>query len=74
MNIRFYLDPETGLPHIYRHEVSEAEVEEVLRRSGEDLMRTQNKASVDFGASGWMFWNPRNIYPKGKFANATSAE
>lgn len=36
MRIRYYMDPETGLPHIYRHTVSEAEVEEVLRRAGED--------------------------------------
>ncbi len=36
MNIRYYLDPETGLHHIYRHGVDEDEVEEVLRRSGED--------------------------------------
>jgi len=27
MNIRFYLDPETGSPHIYGHAVDEAEVE-----------------------------------------------
>ena len=27
MNIRFYLDPETGQPHIYNHGVSEDEVE-----------------------------------------------
>ena len=36
MEIRIYLDPDTGLPHIYGHGVSEAEVEEVLRRPGED--------------------------------------
>jgi hypothetical protein len=36
MNIRFYLEPETGLPHIYRHGVNADEVEDVLRRSGED--------------------------------------
>lgn len=36
MNIRFYLDPETGQPHIYKHGVRENEVEEVLRRTGED--------------------------------------
>jgi hypothetical protein len=36
MNIRFYIDPETGLPHIYKHGVHEGEVEDVLRRSGED--------------------------------------
>ncbi|MDE0426165.1 MAG: DUF4258 domain-containing protein [Candidatus Poribacteria bacterium] len=39
MNIRFYSDPETGLPHIYDHGVTEDEVEEVLlnpveKRSG----------------------------------------
>ena len=36
MEIRFYVDPETGEPHIYRHNVSEDEVEDVLRRLGED--------------------------------------
>lgn len=36
MNIRFYTDPETGLPHIYGHHVEETEVEEVLSRPRED--------------------------------------
>jgi uncharacterized DUF497 family protein len=36
LDIRFYVDPETDSPHIYRHDVSEAEVEEVLQRPGED--------------------------------------
>ena len=36
MDIRFYLDPETGEPHIYGHGVTEAEVSDVLRRPGED--------------------------------------
>ncbi len=36
MNIRCYIDPETGLPHIYGHEVEETEVEEVLSNPGED--------------------------------------
>jgi uncharacterized low-complexity protein len=35
----------------------------------EDRMRIQIKASDTFGASGWMFWNPRNVYPTGKFVN-----
>jgi hypothetical protein len=35
-NIRFYVDPETGLPHIYNHQVIEDEVEQVLTRPGED--------------------------------------
>lgn len=30
MQLRFYIDPENGAPHIYGHDVSEAEVEEVL--------------------------------------------
>lgn len=36
MNIRFYIDPETNLPHIYNHKVTEDEVEEILFRPGED--------------------------------------
>jgi hypothetical protein len=36
MNIRFYLDPETGVPHIYNHGVTEDEVEDIIRRPGED--------------------------------------
>ncbi len=36
MDIRCYIDPETGLPHIYSHEVSEEEVEDVLSKPGED--------------------------------------
>jgi hypothetical protein len=36
MNVRFYLDPETGEPHIYNHGVSEDEVDDVLRAPGED--------------------------------------
>ena len=36
MKLRFYIDPATGEPHIYNHGVEEAEVEDVLVRSGED--------------------------------------
>ena len=36
MKIRFYIDPETGLPHIHGHAVDEVEVEDVLRQPGED--------------------------------------
>ena len=36
MEIRYYIDPETGQPHIYVHAVSEQEVEEVLARPLED--------------------------------------
>lgn len=36
MELRFYLDPETRQPHIYRHDVDEVEVEDVLSRPLED--------------------------------------
>jgi hypothetical protein len=36
MELRFYVDPETGAPHIYNHNVRESEVEEVLASAGED--------------------------------------
>ena len=36
MNIRYYLDPTTGQPHILEHGVNEDEVEDVLETPGED--------------------------------------
>ena len=36
MYVRYYIDPETGQPHIYNHDVTEEEVEDVLRAPGED--------------------------------------
>ena len=36
MKIRFHIDPETGLPHIYEHDVRENEVEDVLLKPSED--------------------------------------
>ena len=36
MRIRFYLDPETGLPHVHGHGVDEHEVEDVLLEPDED--------------------------------------
>ena len=38
MLVRFYLDPQTGLPHVYRHSVTEEEVEDVLASPGEDRL------------------------------------
>lgn len=35
-NVRFYLDEETGHPHLYRHSVTEEEAEEILDAPGED--------------------------------------
>ena len=33
MDVRYYIDPETERPHIYRHGVAEQDIEDVLRRS-----------------------------------------
>jgi len=38
MNIRYYIDPETGFPHIYKHNVFEREVKDVLLKPGEDRL------------------------------------
>lgn len=47
MNIRFYRDPATGEPHIYNHGVTEDEVEEVIRRPGEDrLGRESSRVAI----------------------------
>jgi hypothetical protein len=48
MELRFWNDPETGLPHIYAHGVTEEEVEQVLRRAGLDYPEQQN-ARVHIG-------------------------
>jgi hypothetical protein len=36
MKVRYYFDPESDEPHIYRHGVDEHEVENVLDSPGED--------------------------------------
>jgi len=36
VNIRFYIDPETGEPHVYNHEVDEEEVEDILESPREN--------------------------------------
>lgn len=36
VNLRFFIDHESGLPHIYNHAVSEDEVEQALANRGED--------------------------------------
>jgi hypothetical protein len=37
VKIIYYIDPETCQPHIYAHQVSEDEVEDVLLKPGEDI-------------------------------------
>jgi hypothetical protein len=34
--IRFYIDPATGVPHVYNHGIDEGEVRDVLEGPGED--------------------------------------
>jgi hypothetical protein len=36
MDFRYHIDPDTDLPHIYGHGVTEDEAEYVLRNPGED--------------------------------------
>ena len=36
VNVRYYIDAETGKSHIHRHSVGEEEVEDVLANAGED--------------------------------------
>ena len=50
MEIRFFIDPTTGQPHIYRHNFTEAEVQDVLERPIEDRPGTQG-ARVALGQS-----------------------
>ncbi|MBM3240390.1 DUF4258 domain-containing protein [Candidatus Poribacteria bacterium] len=53
MNVRFYIDPETGLPHIYNHDVDEDEVEDVLRNPGEDRVgREESRVAIGQTRSG----------------------
>lgn len=37
MELRFWLDAETGMPHIYEHGVTEEEVQQVLSQAGEEF-------------------------------------
>jgi hypothetical protein len=42
MELRFWDDPESGLPHIYAHGVTEEEVLQVLSRPGLDYPEGRN--------------------------------
>lgn len=47
MNVRFYIDRETGYPHIYGHGVEEYEVVDVLSSPGEDrLGREDSRVAI----------------------------
>ncbi len=42
MELRYFIDPETGEPHIYQHGITEREVEQVYFGPGEDLPAANN--------------------------------
>ena len=46
MELRFWNDPETGLPHIYAHGVTEDEVRQVLIRPGLNVRAVGNSRSI----------------------------
>lgn len=46
MKVRFYLDPETGQPHIYDHGVTEKEVLHVLGHAGDHFKGRGNSRTV----------------------------
>jgi hypothetical protein len=48
MHLRFHFDPETQLPHIYDHGVTEEEVREVLMRKGDNFRGDEN-SRICFG-------------------------
>ena len=53
MTLRFYIDPETGVPHVYNHDVDEEEVEDVLAHPGEDRQgREGSRVAIGQTAAG----------------------
>lgn len=49
MKIRLYIDPETRQPHIYNHDVDEAEIAEVLAKPREDRPGREGGSRVALG-------------------------
>jgi len=53
LQARFYIDPATGLPHIYNHRVEEVEAIDVLEKPGEDRPgREGSRIAIGQTASG----------------------
>jgi hypothetical protein len=53
MELRFWIDPETDLPHIFDHGVTEEEVSQVLSRTGEELPgRDRSRIRLGCSAAG----------------------
>ena len=38
-NVRYYIDPETGLPHVYNHDITEDEVQEAVRKGTREIAK-----------------------------------
>jgi len=51
VQIRYHRDPKTGLPHIYEHNVSEQEVEDVLSGPLQDI-RGRDDSRFAIGQTG----------------------
>lgn len=51
MQIRYHINPTTGLPHIYDHFVSEPEVEDILGRPLQDI-RGRDDSRIAIGQTG----------------------
>jgi len=49
--IRYHIDPKTGLPHIYEHNVSEQEVEDILIGPLQDI-RGRDDSRIAIGQTG----------------------
>lgn len=56
MDTRYYIDPRTGEPHIYGHEVNEREVEDVLGRPIEDRPGRDGSRVAVGQTRGGRFW------------------
>jgi hypothetical protein len=42
MELRFFIDPESGQPHIYDHGITEEEVRQVMAKRGQDYPGSKN--------------------------------
>ena len=51
MQIRYHIDPTTGLPHIHQHNVSGQEVEDILAQPLQDI-RGRNDSRIAIGQTG----------------------
>ena len=51
MQIRYHINPTTGLPHIYDHFISENDVEDILGRALQDI-RGRDDSRIAIGQTG----------------------